>query len=141
MKTLCPHQVRAPANPATDAAPVASRTDAPAAEHKKKHEVSTWGITVSVVFSLLFFIAFYKLLPLLAATGLKDHFPMFRGQIVDARGETRNAGGASVLLSLLGIRSGWSGKLFGRMARQDEEDPAVVRNREHVTLAVLRALE
>jgi HEAT repeat protein len=67
--------------------------------------------------------------------------PMFLEQIVDALGETRNAGGASVLLSLLGIRSGWSGKLFGRMARKDEEDPAVVRNREHVTLAVLRALE
>lgn len=49
---------------------------------KKKGEVSSTGMIVSVAFSLLFFIAFYKFLPLLAATGLEHHYPLFRGQIM-----------------------------------------------------------
>ena len=55
---------------------------ASATEKKKEGEVSSLGMTVSLVFSLLFFIAFYKFLPLLAATGLKEHFAIFRGQIL-----------------------------------------------------------
>ncbi|HKI98371.1 MAG TPA: HEAT repeat domain-containing protein [bacterium] len=66
---------------------------------------------------------------------------IFLEQIIDALGETRNTGASSVLLSLLGIRGGWSGKLFGRKGRKEDEAPEVVRIREAVTLAVLRALE
>lgn len=49
---------------------------------KQKGEVSSTGMIVSVAFSLLFFIAFYKFLPLLAATGLEHRYPAFRGQIL-----------------------------------------------------------
>lgn len=73
------------ADEARSAEPVAADGAAPAvegSETKNKGEVSSTGMIVSLVFSLLFFIAFYKFLPLLAATGLKNHFPVFRGQIL-----------------------------------------------------------
>ena len=66
---------------------------------------------------------------------------LYLEQLVDALGETRNAGASSVLLSLLGIRTGWSGKLFGRRGRKEEEDKAAEPNRAQVVLPVLRALE
>jgi uncharacterized protein YqhQ len=60
----------------------AADPEAPPEAGKKKGEVSSTGIIVSVAFSLLFFIAFYKFLPLLAATGLEHRYPLFRGQIM-----------------------------------------------------------
>jgi len=39
------------------------------------------GTTAAIVFSLLFFIAFYKFLPLLAATALQHRFPVLGGRI------------------------------------------------------------
>ncbi len=61
--------------------------------------------------------------------------------VVDALGETRSAAAAPMLLGLLGIRSGWSGKLFGRRARREEDDAAEQQQRERLVLPVVRALE
>jgi HEAT repeat protein len=66
---------------------------------------------------------------------------LFLEQLVDALGETRNVGASGLLLGLLGIRKGWSGKLFGRRSRKDEEEAAAEPNRAQITLPVLRALE
>src|SRR5579883_469619 len=44
---------------------------------KKKSEVGGWAAALNIIFSLAFFIAFYKLLPLAVTTVLKDHFPLF----------------------------------------------------------------
>ncbi|MGH9352324.1 MAG: DUF1385 domain-containing protein [Terriglobia bacterium] len=41
---------------------------------KKKPEFSNWLLTLNVAFSLIFFIAFYKFLPLYAATYIQRHF-------------------------------------------------------------------
>lgn len=60
----------------------AESDDADSQRGKKKGEVSSTGLIVGVAFSLLFFIAFYKFLPLLAATGLEHRYPAFRGQIM-----------------------------------------------------------
>lgn len=49
---------------------------------KPAHEVTPWGLIVSVGFSLLFFIAFYKFVPLVAATEMQRLFPAFGGQIL-----------------------------------------------------------
>lgn len=45
-------------------------------------EVTPWGLILSVGFSLLFFIAFYKFVPLVAATEVQHLFPAFGGQIL-----------------------------------------------------------
>ncbi|HUX66358.1 MAG TPA: DUF1385 domain-containing protein [Terriglobales bacterium] len=58
-----------------DDAPAAAPAPAPA------KEVTSWALIASLAFSLLFFIAFYKLVPLLAATGLARLWPAFSGQI------------------------------------------------------------
>lgn len=44
-------------------------------------DVTPWGLILSIGFSLLFFIAFYKFVPLLGATELQRHWPAFGGQI------------------------------------------------------------
>ncbi len=67
--------------------------------------------------------------------------PLYLEQIIDALGDTRSADAAGVLLGMLGIRAGWSGKLFGRRSRKEEEDAALERSRARLTLPVLRALE
>jgi uncharacterized protein YqhQ len=41
---------------------------------EKKPEIGSWAIMGSMIFSLAFFIAMYKLLPLAAANSLKDHW-------------------------------------------------------------------
>jgi len=40
------------------------------------------GTTAAIVFSLVFFVGFYKFLPLLAATALQRHFPALGGRIL-----------------------------------------------------------
>lgn len=49
---------------------------------KPAQEVTPWGLILSVGFSLLFFIAFYKFVPLVAATEMQRLFPAFGGQIL-----------------------------------------------------------
>src|SRR5579872_2113955 len=49
---------------------------------KAKAEVGAWAATLNILFSLAFFIAFYKLLPLGVPTLLKNHFPVFGNQIL-----------------------------------------------------------
>lgn len=67
---------------------------------------------------------------------------LFLETIVDALGETREAAAAPVLLSLLGIRTGWTGKLPWRRGRKAEEDEAEGGpDRERLALPVVRALE
>lgn len=66
---------------------------------------------------------------------------MFLEHIVDALGDTRNAGAAPVLLSLLGLRMGRVGKLFGRRGRKAEPDEPSEGIPEQLALPVLRALE
>src|SRR6185312_1356471 len=56
--------------------------DNPPSEAKPQSEASKWAITASIAGSLIFFIAFYKFLPLLAATGLQRVWPAFHGQIM-----------------------------------------------------------
>lgn len=51
-------------------------------EGHKKGEISTAGLAISLTASLLFFIAVYKLLPLLGATELAHGYAAFRGQIM-----------------------------------------------------------
>lgn len=63
-------------------AAAAAVAPAAAAPEKKKGEISGWGLGVSLAASLVFFIAFYKFLPLLAATGLAHSWTAFRGQIL-----------------------------------------------------------
>ena len=52
------------------------------AKPQEKLEISGWMATVNVIFSLGFFIVFYKFLPLLAATGLKHAFPALGNRIL-----------------------------------------------------------
>ena len=47
-----------------------------------KIEISGWMATVNIIFSLGFFILFYKFLPLLAATGLKHAFPALGNRVL-----------------------------------------------------------
>jgi len=44
-------------------------------------EPTSWGMVASLAFSLLFFIAFYKFVPLLGATWMQRHWPVMGGQI------------------------------------------------------------
>ena len=50
-------------------------------EDQKKIEISGWVAAVNIILSLAFFIAFYKFLPLLAATEIKRYDPALGGQI------------------------------------------------------------
>ena len=51
-------------------------------EEEKKTEISGWVLAVNVILSLGFFIFMYKFVPLLAATKLKNHYPVFGNQIL-----------------------------------------------------------
>ncbi len=51
-------------------------------EEDTKVEISGWMAAVQVCISIAFFIFFYKFLPLLAATGLKNKFPALNNQIL-----------------------------------------------------------
>ena len=56
---------------------------APVEEKKeKKAELSSWLLMLNLVFSLGFFIVFYKVLPLYVATLLKHHYPAFNNFIL-----------------------------------------------------------
>lgn len=58
------------------------KSDAVSSAAKEKIEISGWMATANVIFSLGFFILFYKLLPLLAATGLKHAFPTLGNRVL-----------------------------------------------------------
>ncbi|HZP25282.1 MAG TPA: DUF1385 domain-containing protein [Terriglobales bacterium] len=49
---------------------------------EEKAELSGWIIAVNLILSLGFFIFMYKFVPLLAATKLKNHYPVFGNQIL-----------------------------------------------------------
>jgi len=51
-------------------------------EPAKKFEITGWMAGLNMAFSVLFFIAMYKFLPLLATTGLKKINPIFGQQVV-----------------------------------------------------------
>ena len=58
--------------------------DIPAKEGEpeaKKAEISGWVAALNIVLSVGFFIFLYKLVPLVAATKLKDNYPVFGSQI------------------------------------------------------------
>ena len=57
-------------------------TDSTEAKPEEKLEISGWMATVNIIFSLSFFILFYKFLPLLAATGLKHAFPALGNRVL-----------------------------------------------------------
>ena len=56
--------------------------ETPINEEGKTIQISGWMIAVNALFSVAFFIFMYKYLPLLAATGLKNAFPIFSNQIM-----------------------------------------------------------
>jgi uncharacterized protein YqhQ len=56
--------------------------EAQAEETGKKLEISGWMAAVNILFSLSFFIFFYKFVPLVAATALKRVNPLFGQQII-----------------------------------------------------------
>ena len=49
---------------------------------EEKTEISGWMIAVNLILSLGFFIFMYKFVPLLAATKLKNHYPVFGNQVL-----------------------------------------------------------
>src|SRR3954468_411330 len=55
--------------------------ETPVNDQGKTIQISGWMIAVNAMFSLAFFIFMYKYLPLLAASGLKNAFPMFGNQV------------------------------------------------------------
>ncbi len=54
----------------------------PAGEDGKKAEMSGWVLALNVIFSVGFFIALYKFVPLVAATKLKNVYPVFGNQVL-----------------------------------------------------------
>jgi uncharacterized protein YqhQ len=60
----------------------ASSAESGSASKKDKIEIGGWMLTLNVIFSLGFFIVFYKFLPLLAATGLKHAFPALGNRVL-----------------------------------------------------------
>ena len=54
----------------------------PAPDAKKASSLSKWAMTLNLVFSLGFFIAFYKFLPLFLATEIEQHFPAFHNHFL-----------------------------------------------------------
>lgn len=54
----------------------------PADPQAKKESVSSWAMTLNLVFSFVFFIALYKLLPLYLTTLLGDSVPAVQGRIL-----------------------------------------------------------
>jgi uncharacterized protein YqhQ len=59
----------------------AALDEMPVNEQGKTFQISGWMIAVNAIFSLAFFIFMYKYLPLLAATGLKNIWPVFGNQV------------------------------------------------------------
>ena len=53
----------------------------PAKAGKKPSEMSSWAITVNLIFSLAFFIFMYKFVPLYAVTALQKWYPALGGRI------------------------------------------------------------
>jgi len=49
---------------------------------EKKSEISNWLLALNILFSLAFFIVFYKFLPLYLATRLQGHYAIFRSLLV-----------------------------------------------------------
>ncbi|MGH9536082.1 MAG: DUF1385 domain-containing protein [Terriglobales bacterium] len=72
-------EAEAPARGATTPAVTAGAGAAASVAPKKENSA---GVIASVAASVAFFIAFYKFLPLLAATGLERWSPAFRGQLL-----------------------------------------------------------
>ena len=60
----------------------AALEETPVNEKGDTIQISGWMIAVNALFSVAFFIFMYKYLPLLAATGLKNAFPVFGNQIM-----------------------------------------------------------
>ena len=60
----------------------AALDELPANEKGEKVEISGWVAGINIAFSLLFFVAMYKFLPLLATTELKKVNPIFGNQFV-----------------------------------------------------------
>ena len=54
----------------------------PADENGKKAEISGWVAALNIILSVGFFIALYKFVPLVAATKLKNVYPVFGNQIM-----------------------------------------------------------
>ena len=52
------------------------------AYEEKKSELSGWMVAINLIISLGFFIFMYKFVPLVAATKLKNHYPVFGNQIL-----------------------------------------------------------
>lgn len=59
----------------------AALDEMPVNEQGKTFQISGWMIAINAIFSVAFFIFMYKYLPLLAATGLKNVWPVFGNQI------------------------------------------------------------
>jgi uncharacterized protein YqhQ len=54
----------------------------PADENGKKTEISGWVAALNIILSVGFFIALYKFVPLVAATQLKNVYPVFGNQVM-----------------------------------------------------------
>ena len=54
----------------------------PADENGKKAEISGWVAALNIILSVGFFIALYKFVPLVAATKLKNVYPVFGNQVL-----------------------------------------------------------
>jgi uncharacterized protein YqhQ len=61
---------------------LAEITGTESSKPEEKTEIDGWKATLNMVLSLGFFIAFYKFLPLLAATGLKHSFPALSNRVL-----------------------------------------------------------
>ena len=75
--TLGIKALRFSANTALDA----GATGATGATTEKPKEISSWGITANLLFSLVFFIFLYKFVPLYLATSLGKQYPALSGTI------------------------------------------------------------
>src|SRR5690349_8620069 len=53
-----------------------------AEKEKKESSPSNWAMTLNLLFSLTFFLAFYKFLPLFLATVLERHYPAFHNHFL-----------------------------------------------------------
>lgn len=51
-------------------------------KQKTEHSLGNWAMTLNLIFSVGFFLAFYKFLPLFLATLLERHYPLFRNHFV-----------------------------------------------------------
>lgn len=62
-------------------APSGAEAAAPKKADQKKKELSNWLLALNVIFSLAFFIVFYKFLPLYAATVMQRHYAVMHNFI------------------------------------------------------------